>query len=103
MLKVLFTSKTRIKLLDHFFNQPLRSFYLRELQRTLGESLTPLRRELGKLEQIGLLQSRREGNQKYYSLNREFPLYQELQGIFTKMRYSNEVKNGSGLSAKLAK
>jgi predicted transcriptional regulator len=102
MLKMLFTSNTRLKLLDHFFNHPFRSFYLRELQRTLDESLTPLRRELGKMEQIGLLQSRREGNQKYYALNREFIIYPELQNIFTKMRYTAGTKNGAS-AAKLAK
>jgi len=85
MLKALFTSGTRLKLLAHFFNHPFRSFYLRELQRLLGESLTPLRRELGKMEQIGLLVSRREKNQKYFRLNRDFIIYPELQNIFSKL------------------
>jgi predicted nucleotidyltransferase len=63
---------------------PKERFYLRQLERMLDESLTPLRRELDKLEKNGLLFSQVEGNSKYYSVNEGFPIYSELKSIVFK-------------------
>ena len=84
MLKGLFSSNTRVKLITHFMTHPKERFYLRQLERLLGESLTPLRRELDKLEKNGLLFSKAEGNIKYYSVNEAFPIYSELKNIVFK-------------------
>lgn len=86
MLKALFSSTTRIKVIVHFVTNPKNSYYIRELERLLGESVTPLCRELRKLEGIGLLDSRKQGNLKLYSLNENCPIYPELKGIVLKTR-----------------
>lgn len=84
MLKALFSSSIRIKVMSHFLKNPSRSFYLRELERLLKKSVTPLKRELNRLEQIGFLETRWQGNQKHYLLNLKFPLLEDLKGIFEK-------------------
>lgn len=43
-----------------------------------------MRRELQRLEKIGLLVGEREGNLLYYKVNREVPIYRELKRIFLK-------------------
>ena len=91
ILKALFTSKTRIELLSHFFMHPESSFYLRQLERLLRMPVGQLRYELSNLEQAGLLSSFQEGNQKRYIINREFPLYDELRRIFLKTSGAGDV------------
>jgi predicted nucleotidyltransferase len=63
-----------------------RDFYVRELERVTGEDYKNITLELRKLAGIGLLNSRKEGNLKYYSLDKEFLLYEELKSIFVKTR-----------------
>jgi len=86
MLQALFTSKVRIELLSTFFLHQGRDFYIRELEKITGEDYKNISLELRNLEQIGLLYSRKEGNLKYYSLNKEFLLYEELRSLFLKTR-----------------
>lgn len=82
ILQPLFSSQTRIRLLSVLFLNPGQSFYNRQLERIIPG--LPLRRELMKLESVGLLTSWREGNQKRYRLNPDFPIYEELRRIFLK-------------------
>ena len=86
MLQALFTSKVRIQLLSTFFLRDERDFYVRELERITGEDYKNITLELRNLEGIGLLYSRKEGNLKYYGLNKEFILYGELKSIIAKTR-----------------
>lgn len=91
ILKALFSSDTRIKVLSHFFLHPGESFYLRQIEKLLEIPGGQLRRELLNLEGIRLLVSRREGNQKRYSINRDFPLYDELKNIFLKTTGAGDI------------
>lgn len=84
MISNLITSKTRVKIMTLFFANPQREFYLRDISRRLKENINSVRRELTKLDDAGVLKSRREGNLKYYSVNRENPIYNELKLIFLK-------------------
>jgi predicted nucleotidyltransferase len=86
MLQALFTSKVRIELLSTFFLHDERDFYVRQLERITGEDYKNITLELRNLESIGLLHSRKEGNLKYYSLNKEFLLYEEVKSIIAKTR-----------------
>lgn len=80
----LFSSKIRTKLLDIFLNIPNARFYIRELERRINEEAKNTSRELQNLEILGLLISEKQGNQKYYSVNKDFFLYPELKGIIFK-------------------
>jgi predicted nucleotidyltransferase len=86
MLQALFTSKVRSELLSTFFLHDERDFYVRELERITGQDYKNITLELRNLEGIGLLRSRKEGNLKYYGLNKEFLLYEELKSIIAKTR-----------------
>lgn len=86
MLQSLFTSKVRIELLSTFFLHQARDFYVRELERITGEDYKNINLELRNLEEIGLLCSRKEGNLKYYGVNKGFLLYEELRSIFLKTK-----------------
>ena len=46
MVEQLFGSKTRVKLLQLFYSNPNRSFYVREITRKIDEQINSVRREL---------------------------------------------------------
>lgn len=86
MLYRLFTSKVRIELLSTFFLRPDTAFYVREIARITGEDYKNVSLELRNLEEIGLLRSQKRGNLKYFSLNNQFLIYEELKSILLKTR-----------------
>jgi len=86
MLVKLFTSKLRVEILALFFSRSEEALYLGEIVKLTGEDRGNISRELRNLESIGLLISRKEGNLKYYSSNRDFLLYDELKSIILKTR-----------------
>jgi len=81
MLEKIITSKTRIKILKLFLSNIDDRYYLRELERKLDESLSPLRRQLMKLQEMGILTVEYEANLKYYRLNKNFTGIEELQKL----------------------
>jgi len=92
MLQKLFSSKTRIELLAAFFLDPDKALYTRELVRKTGCDLKSISRELKSLAEIDLLHSFRQGNLKYFQLNKNFPIFDELKSIFLKTRGAVSVK-----------
>ena len=84
IIRRLFSSKIRIKLLDIFLSLPNARFYIRELERKINEEAKNISRELQNLETLGLLISEKHGNRRFYSLNENFFLYPELKGIIFK-------------------
>lgn len=90
MLKKLFTSKARIKLLETFLLNPDAEFFIRELTRRLDEQINSVRRELGNLKSLGLLRSRFKNRKKYYVVNKHFLLFNELKSIMIKASSSLE-------------
>lgn len=83
-LKALFSSQTRVKLLSSFLLHPEREYFIRELTRLLNEQINSVRRELENLRKIGLVKSRHRNRKKYYHVDTEFPLYEELRALFSK-------------------
>jgi len=77
-------SKLRRDLLAYYFTNPQASHYLRELARLLDADPANLARELARLENAGLFVSEPRGRQKYYRLNRRYPLFDEVRGIVRK-------------------
>ncbi|MBW4061367.1 transcriptional regulator [Candidatus Saccharibacteria bacterium] len=85
MIEQLFGSKTRVKLLSLFFNNPGRPFYVREITRKIDEQINSVRRELANLLSIGLISSEGSNNRLYYEVNPKYEYYEPLRGIFTSM------------------
>lgn len=77
-------SKLRQKLLSYFFANPQTSLYLREIASLLREDPGNLSKELAHLVKSGIFLSNARGNQKYFSLNKDYPLYKELKSIIFK-------------------
>jgi len=106
-LCVLFGSKTRVKLLRIFLNNPDEAYYVRELTRLTDSQINAIRRELSNLMQIGIIKLDTDKNKereledlkrgmvlrkgiggverKYYSLNKDFILHNELKNFFKKL------------------
>jgi len=84
MLKQLIGSRTRANIFKFFVFNPKAEYYTREIERAINEPFDPMRRELIRLESIGLLKSRVSGRQKYYSVNSEYPIFPELKSIIFK-------------------
>ncbi|MDO4747189.1 MAG: transcriptional regulator [Candidatus Saccharibacteria bacterium] len=80
----LFGSKTRAKLLNLFFENPEKSFYVREMTRVIDEQINSVRRELLNLESIGVIKNETFDNKVYYSANSKHPFCRPLTDIFSK-------------------
>jgi predicted nucleotidyltransferase len=77
-------SKLRSKLLSYFFTNPEKSFYVRQLGIILNVDPGNLSRELRKLEQEGIFISSTKGSIKFYSLDKKYPLFNDLKNIVFK-------------------
>ncbi len=98
ILKALFSSQTRVKLLSTFLLHPEEEYFIRELTRLLHEQINSIRRELENLRRVGLVRARHRNRKKYYHVDPDFPLFHELRGIFTK-----EIQAESPIVASLKK
>lgn len=82
MVEQLFGSKTRVKLLQLFYSNPNRSFYVREITRKIDEQINSVRRELANLLSIGIISSENTNNKLYYEVNQDYEFYTPLAAIF---------------------
>ena len=77
-------SRLRNKILLHFFTNIDSEMYLREMALRLEEDPGNLSKELSKLEKEGIFISQFRGKQKYFFLNKTYPLFNELKSIIFK-------------------
>lgn len=82
MIEQLFGSKTRVKLLQLFYTNPNRSFYVREITRKIDEQINSVRRELSNLLSIGIITSDNTNNKLYYEVSQKYEYYDAFQTIF---------------------
>ncbi len=78
----LFGSKTRAKLLELFFANTTKSFYVREITRVIEEQINSVRRELMNMESIGVIRSETFDNKIYYTANMKHPYAHAFQEMF---------------------
>lgn len=83
-LEKLFGSKTRAKLLELFFSNMGKSYYVREITRVIEEQINSVRRELTNLNNLGLIQAESYENKIYYSANKKHPFAKPMQELFAK-------------------
>lgn len=84
MLKDLFISKTRVKLLQMFLSNPGRIFYVRELVRAVGEQINAVRAELARMERAGMVTSEMRANRKFYGFRKDYVYFDELTRLVSK-------------------
>lgn len=95
MIDALFGSKTRVKLLGLFMNNPGRSFYVREITRNIDEQINSVRRELANLVRIGIITDKSVDNRLYYQVDTNFRYYRALHEMFAD---EQEVVSGAKVS-----
>jgi hypothetical protein len=83
-LNDIITSKVRVKILDLFFSNITEIYYVRGIVREIKEEINAVRRELKRLEEVGILKSESRGNRLYYSIREDYPFYGELLSMIAK-------------------
>jgi len=86
ILKKLFVSAVRIKILDLMLLDPTKSLHVRAIVRRVGAEINAVRRELENLTNIGLFTRRRSSNRLYYTVDTNHVFYSELLSLLSKER-----------------
>ena len=100
MIDSLFGSKTRVKLLHLFLNNPEKSFYVREITRMIDEQINSVRRELANMVSVGIVQQDAIDNKLYYSVNEDYPYIKPLAAIFSDKNTEGSMSATSSVSWK---
>lgn len=79
----LFTS-SQSRVLGWIFGHPEREFHFSELLRLTQLSSASLQRELNRLSESGIVNSKKIGNLRIFKANQKSPVYQELHGLVQK-------------------
>lgn len=88
-------------MLQLFYSNPNRSFYVREITRKIDEQINSVRRELANLLSIGIISSDTNNNRLYYEVNQNYEHYKALAAIFGGQSVATPVteENTDGLKA----
>jgi DNA-binding transcriptional ArsR family regulator len=81
LLAELFSSKVRAAVLGHMLPRPQIALSLTEFSRILDLPISSLQHECYKLERIGVIRGRREGNSRRYRVNAECQILPELTAL----------------------
>lgn len=84
MLKNLFVSEVRVKILRLFLLNPTKSFHVRAIVRAVKAEINAVRRELDNLVSINLLSRRQSSNKIFYTVDVMHPFFPDLVSIFAK-------------------
>lgn len=98
MIDALFGSKTRVKLLHLFLNNPGKSFYVREITRLIDEQINSVRRELSNMLSVGIISSETNDNKLYYEVNQRYEYYVPLRAIFADEQVETKVSPADSAS-----
>lgn len=98
MIDALFGSKTRVKLLHLFLNNPGQSFYVREITRLIDEQINSVRRELSNMMEVGIVTSETNDNKLYYEVNQRYEHYVPLRAIFADQHVEAVTQKGPEVS-----
>ena len=84
MLEHIIVSKTRRKILELFFLNPNRNFYLRQVVREIGEEINAVKRELDLLTKAKVLLKEKRLNKVFFQVNKNWFFFQEFLHIVWK-------------------
>ncbi len=77
-------SKVRVELIELFFSKPSEMWYVRELTRLTGEEINAVRRELSRMQEVGMVRSEERGNRLYYMLSPQYEFFPDLLTMVAK-------------------
>lgn len=81
MLEPIVSSRIRRTLVEYLLAHPHDRVYLRGLAKQLTLSISPLRRELKRLEELGVLNAYDEANIRFYVVNPSSTFFSQLTAI----------------------
>jgi len=84
VLKDLFISKTRVKLLETFLSDPTQMYHVRDLVRKTGDEINAVRRELSRMDSLGMVKKEPRGNRLYYWFRHDYVFYADLLSLVAK-------------------
>lgn len=76
--------KTRQAILTTLLLHPEKWWYMSDIAKHIGVSVSTLQRELASLVAADILESRKEGNRVYYKAQQSNPVMKELQSLLLK-------------------
>jgi len=82
MLDILKNSKGEI--LKLFFQNPDKEYYLREIAKILGREPGFFQKVINDLVKEGILKDERRADLRYFKLNKDYPIYEEIKKIISK-------------------
>ena len=83
-LEDIITSKVRVKILDLFYSHLTEMYHVRGIVREIDEEINAVRRELERLEKVGILKKEPRGNRIYYFIRNDYPLHGDILAIVSK-------------------
>jgi len=92
ILEQLFDSPVKVKLLKLFLRNPEESFGLKEVNKRIKSDARACHRQIKKLENINLLNSRIKDKHKVYFVNSNFDFYNELRTLVLKSNPASQEK-----------
>jgi len=72
------------EILNLFFKDEEKEYFLREIARILQRDASATQRYLEALIDEGILKDERKGNLRFFKLNKNYPLYEEIKKIISK-------------------
>jgi len=95
ILEKLFNSRTKVKLLRLFLNNPDEKYSVSEIVKKLKVNPGFVRKEINNLVKINFLARKKKSNKIFYCANRDFIFYKELKQLIFKASpiHSDEVES----------
>ena len=82
---MVFGSGARGRILELLLLHPHERFYVRQLAGTLGLAVGSVQQEMPRLLKVLVVAREEDGNRVYYRVDRQCPIFPELQRIFLKL------------------
>lgn len=83
-LAQILSSKARAEFFRLLFGLEKRELHLRDIERQSGLTIGTIRQEAEKLNRLGIITKRRDGNRLYFKANARHPLYNDIGSVVLK-------------------
>lgn len=77
-------TKNQTLILELFFKDPKKDYYFRQIGVLLNKEPGVFQKDIEKLVKSGLVLSEYKANSRFFKLNKDYPLYEELKSIYFK-------------------
>lgn len=78
------TSQSRRSILKLLASDPTQMYHIRGIVRETGEEINSIRRELQKMEEVGIVRQEKRGNRIYYEMRSDYLFFGDLISMVAK-------------------